>query len=169
MDEYRRARNWCRDKLSFDKDAEFNTFEVGHHSRRSCHWLSFTETASVDHHSDPRRPLVRSSSHFVPCRPDNPSRWTAVSELSGGPGRPSSRSIRNALRYPSVKYQSCTAERYPGYGQSGCRQPERSCKFATRDEVPKPLDGRLHLLEESGEGESPARTRRTCLLNKRWG
>ena len=27
--EYKRARDWCRDKLDFDKDAEFNTFEVG--------------------------------------------------------------------------------------------------------------------------------------------
>jgi hypothetical protein len=26
--EYFRARDWCRDYLNFDKDAEFNTFEV---------------------------------------------------------------------------------------------------------------------------------------------
>ncbi|ORX38652.1 putative endoplasmic reticulum mannosyl-oligosaccharide 1,2-alpha-mannosidase [Kockovaella imperatae] len=28
LDEYKRARDWCRDKLSFEKDAEFNTFET---------------------------------------------------------------------------------------------------------------------------------------------
>ena len=28
-DEYARAREWVQDSLSFDKDAEFNTFEVG--------------------------------------------------------------------------------------------------------------------------------------------
>ena len=26
--EYRRARDWVRDSLDFDKDARFNTFEV---------------------------------------------------------------------------------------------------------------------------------------------
>ena len=28
LDEYTRARDWCRDRLSFEKEAEFNTFEV---------------------------------------------------------------------------------------------------------------------------------------------
>ncbi len=30
QDEYARARKWVAEKLTFDKDGDFNTFEVGH-------------------------------------------------------------------------------------------------------------------------------------------
>ena len=35
-EEYKRAAEWCRTKLTFDVDAKFNTFEVGRVSLRAC-------------------------------------------------------------------------------------------------------------------------------------
>lgn len=46
-EEYQRAREWVENKLSFDRDGIYNTFEVSVSSRT----MSVLMTVFVDHHS----------------------------------------------------------------------------------------------------------------------
>lgn len=52
--EYQRARKWVEDKLDFDQDANFNTFEVRHTSQ-IIPWQSAKMLLPPDDHSSSRR------------------------------------------------------------------------------------------------------------------
>lgn len=52
-EEYNRAKRWIEQKLSFEADASFSTFEVGHLSHRLV--PSLTKPSSADYHKNTRR------------------------------------------------------------------------------------------------------------------
>jgi hypothetical protein len=64
--EYNRARDWIANKLSFDRDENFNTFEVSFtHSSQS----SFRSLSLLDNNTRSRRPSFRLPSLFRPIIP----------------------------------------------------------------------------------------------------
>lgn len=62
QDEYERARQWVTTKLSFDQDANFNTFEVSVHHLTLTRGL-LTHHAHTDHNTGPRWPPVCLRAH----------------------------------------------------------------------------------------------------------
>lgn len=59
-EEYLRARKWIEEKLSFDRDAEFNTFEV---ASNTLFYADFILTYRIDNNSCTGWLAIRISSH----------------------------------------------------------------------------------------------------------
>ena len=66
-DEYTRAREWVATKMTFERDAQFNTFEVSSITRLTilCHRVMFMRF-HADNHPGARRPAVSIYSHRRP-------------------------------------------------------------------------------------------------------
>jgi hypothetical protein len=76
-DEYSRARAWVAEKLSFERDDDFSTFEVCVSSTQSLHTFGFI-FFTLDDDQSTRRPSFRVSSFrrrpFVSREGDRPGR-----------------------------------------------------------------------------------------------
>ena len=69
--QYKHARDWVRDSLDFDKDAQFNTFEV-------CLNFQISARLMVDYDPYTRRSLICTLPHFHPCTTRGPCRRSTL-------------------------------------------------------------------------------------------
>ena len=103
-DEYARARKWVEDKLSFDRDAEFNTFEV---RPRSCRDAVSIFTSATDYNPCIGRLVVGVSLDAGRAIPRE-------GERARGPYHAC---LRDTFRTSDFEHQPGPAERSPSAGQ----------------------------------------------------
>jgi hypothetical protein len=94
-EEYQRARSWVADKMTFERDADYNTFEVGPFPSGFC--ACALHAFAPDYDPRARRP---------PRRVPPLGRRRALPDASAGSRRPHASRVRNTVWAPAVDGQS---------------------------------------------------------------
>jgi hypothetical protein len=143
-DEYARARAWVDTRLSFDKDASFNTFEVSAPPRSAPDPLLIRPCHRADDDPRARRPPLG-----VP-----PHRRRALPRQGPGPRGPHPPRVRHALGAAAQQRQPRAARGRAERGQPAAREHRRGVDAPARVPVPRLPDGQRGVLGQGGEGES---------------
>lgn len=150
-EEYLRARDWVRDSLDFDKDAEFNTFEVSQLVHAALFVVKLMDI--LDHDTDSGGITLGTPPHVYTPLQGNIVRLGVILDQGHRSGRSTTGRIPDTVWNPIIQYQSGNEGGHSGYGQPGCGFTCRGGQSAIGAQVFESFDGRLRVLEEGGEGE----------------